>query len=100
MTTAGSEPGALRPESVPPDASPHGHAIADATQQVSVMERPSLSPSPESSTQTDVRTRMDIARSQKLPEEQDSAPGQEGASDVTARSVVTMMFRVRDEQGE
>jgi hypothetical protein len=50
-----SEPDALRSESVPPDASPNGH-VAEATQQDTVAERPSLSPPREPSTQTDVGT--------------------------------------------
>lgn len=99
ITNTQSETEALRSESVPPDASPHGHTVAEATQQDAVTERPSLSPPRESSTQTDVRTH--IARSEWLPEEQDSSPGRrEGANDGTKHSAVTIMFRARDEQGE
>ena len=91
-----SEQDALRSEFVPPNASPNSH-VADATQQDTVAERPSLSPPRESSTQSDVRTRMDIASSEKLTKEQDRSPGRgEGASNAAKRSAVTIMFRARE----
>ena len=64
-------------------------------------ERPSLSPPRESSTQSDVRTRMDMASSRKLREEQDRSPGRgEGASEATTRSAVIVTFRARDQHSE
>ncbi|KAJ6018994.1 hypothetical protein N7522_001061 [Penicillium canescens] len=88
-------------ESVPPDASPQFQVIADATQEGTVRERPSLSPPRESSTQTDASTRMNRVRLEKPPEEQDKSRGRgEGASDAAKRSAVTIMFRARDEHGD
>lgn len=87
-------------ESVPPNASPDVQVIADATQQDTVTERPSLSPVRESSTLADARTRMDIARSEKRPAERDRSPGRGGASGATKPSRVTIMFRARDEHRE
>ncbi|KAF4768880.1 hypothetical protein HAV15_008832 [Penicillium sp. str.  len=87
-------------ESVPLDASPQVHVIADATQKDTLVERPSSSLR-ESPAQTDTRTRIEIAGSDKLPEEQDESRGRgEGASDAAKHSAVTIMFRARDEHGD
>ncbi|KAJ5249524.1 hypothetical protein N7524_011840 [Penicillium chrysogenum] len=86
-------------ESVPLDASSQVQVIADATQKDTLEERPSSLP--ESPAQTDTRTRTEIARSDKMPTEQDESRERgEGASDVAKHSAVTIMFRARDEHGD
>ncbi|KAJ5152435.1 hypothetical protein N7492_009715 [Penicillium capsulatum] len=93
---AGQE--APRSESVSPDASPH---VQEATRQDNVTERSSSSPAQGSSTKTDARTQLNIARPKQSLGQQDRSPGRgEGGSDTTKRSEVTIMFRARDEQGE
>ncbi|KAF4763054.1 hypothetical protein N7455_003820 [Penicillium solitum] len=88
-------------ESVPLNASPEVHVIADATQKDTLVERPSSSLQRESPAQTDTRTRIEIAGSDKLPEEQDKSRERgEGASDAAKHSAVTIMFRARDEHGD
>jgi hypothetical protein len=65
-----------------------------------VTERPSLSPARETSTQAGPCSRMDMAKSEKRPEERDRSSRRGDASGGTKRSKVTIMFRARDEHGQ
>jgi hypothetical protein len=83
-------------ESIPPETSQNFYAIADATQQNTVIERPSSSIPGGCFAQTYSRTRVDIAKSDNLPEEQDnSREREERSSNVAKHSAVTIMVGAR-----
>ncbi|KAJ5369939.1 uncharacterized protein N7496_006031 [Penicillium cataractarum] len=100
MTNIQSERQPRRLQSVTPNASPDVQVIADATQQGTLTERASLSPALEPSTHGGAHAKIDIAKSEKGPEERDRSPRREGASGATKSSKVTIMFRARDKRGE